>query len=360
MKAGLSIQQLAERVSTNIASRKDFITPSSKVRIRHDSSENKLVMGLMGSPGEYAMTDLFTQQVGAQVGVPAAYFRKLREDDPKLLSVMVNRTNKRLNATRMIRTLEADGTRTARAYLSSSYRPLDNEHFLEQLIPALAGVEGISIQDCQLTEERMYIKAITPKVQGEVKQGDLMYAGAVASNSEVGAGALSISLLAYRLVCLNGMILPDGKFRAFHLGKRQQADDTAYELLRDETKLAEDRVLLMKARDVAAGVFSQANFDKVLGRMRAASEEQLATKRPDLAVATLAKQQGLNGNEQISVLTHLLQGGDLSRWGFANAVTRMAQDVDSADRSIQLEALGAKVMELPAREWRELATATAE
>jgi hypothetical protein len=354
MKAGITVQELAQRVATNINSRKDYITPASAMRFRYDGSANTMVMGLKGRDAEYTMTDLFTQQVGAQVGVPAVYYKRLLTEDPKLASVVINRHNRRSSATRMIRTLETGANMVARAYLSNSYRPLDNEHFLEQLLPALGGIEGLSVTECQLTEERMYIKAITPKVQGEVKRGDTMYAGTVASNSEVGAGALSISLLAYRLVCLNGLILPDGKFRAFHLGKRQAGDDTAYELLRDETKAAEDRVLLMKARDVAAGIFTQENFDKVLGKMRAAAEVQLETKRPDKAVEVLAKQVGLNGEEQVSVLSHLLQGGDLSRWGFTNALTRAAQDVPSYDRSVQLETLGAKVLELPAREWTAL------
>jgi len=357
MKAGITLQQLAEQVSTNIASRKDIIAPSNQMHLRYDNSQNSLVLGIKSRPAEYAMTDLFLEQVGSHAGVPAVFFKKLQREDPKLLALTVNRINKRKPTARLIRTLEKDANRTARAYLSNAYRPLDNEDFLEQLMPALGAIEGLTVTECSLTESRMYIKAITPKVQGEVKVGDTMYAGTVASNSEVGAGALSIALLAYRLACLNGMILPDGKFRAFHLGKRQAGDEAAYELLRDETKVAEDKVLLMKARDVAAGIFTQENFDKVLGRMRAATEVHMETKRPDKAVEVLAKQVGLNGEEQVSVLTHLLQGGDLSRWGFANAVTRMAQDVPSYDRSVQLEALGAKVMELPAKEWRAMEVA---
>jgi hypothetical protein len=355
MKAGITTQVLAERVNATINSRKDYITGANALRFLHDEEQNTLKAEIQGH-GEYAMTDLFGTQVGQHLSIPAAYYKRLGVEDKHLLAYNVNRLNSKDTSTRLVRTLD-NGHRIARAYLSNAYRPLDNEQVLQQVLPALGMIEGLEFMDCELTENRMYLKAVTPRIAGEIKKGDVVQAGVMISNSEVGGGALNISLLVFRLVCLNGMILPDGKFRAMHLGKRVQAGDEAYELLTDETKRADDKVLLMKARDVAQGIFTQENFDKILGRMRASTEQQMKTKRPDRAVEVLAKSVGFNGEEQISVLQHLLQGGDLSRWGFANAVTRMAQDVPGYDRSVQLEALGARVMELPASEWKAMENA---
>jgi len=357
MKAGITTQELATRVQANIAARKDIIAGARSLEFRHDEETNALTAAIEGFEGDYAMTDLFSQQVYSDLGLPAVYARALNANDRHLLAYNVNRLAQRDSSTRLIRTLERDANKTARAYLSNAYRPLDNEQVLEQVLPALGAIDGLQITECELTENRMYIKAITPKIAGDVKVGDTMYAGVIISNSEVGGGALNISLLAYRLRCLNGLILPDGKFRAMHLGKRAQVGDDAYELLTTETKLADDRVLLMKARDVAAGIFTQDNFDKVLGKMRAAAEVQLDTKRPDKAVEVLAKEVGLNGQEQFDVLSHLIQGGDLSRWGFTNAVTRAAQDVPSYDRSVQLEQLGSRILELPTKTWRAMEVA---
>ena len=47
--------------------------------------------------------------------------------------------------------------------------------------------------------------------------------------------------------------------------------------------------------------------------------------------------------EASGILGHLAAGGNLSRWGFANAVTRYAQDVESYDRATELEKLGGKL-----------------
>jgi hypothetical protein len=38
-------------------------------------------------------------------------------------------------------------------------------------------------------------------------------------------------------------------------------------------------------------------------------------------------------------------GGDLTSWGLGNAVTRMAQDVPSYDRSTELESIGFEIMQ---------------
>ena len=62
----------------------------------------------------------------------------------------------------------------------------------------------------------------------------------------------------------------------------------------------------------------------------------------------------LTGDEQSSILRHIIEGGDLSRFGVINAVTRSAEDITSYDRATELEAAGSKILELPANEWREI------
>jgi hypothetical protein len=53
----------------------------------------------------------------------------------------------------------------------------------------------------------------------------------------------------------------------------------------------------------------------------------------------------------------LIVGGDLTRWGFVNAVTATANHASSYDRASELEALGGQVLDLPRAEWREIAEA---
>lgn len=369
MKAGLTVQELATRVAANVNLRRDYIVNTSAMHYSA-STDGQISIAIeqpkepdaVKGPADIELlpTQLMIDQVGARLEIPRKYFKRMQADAPDLLVRNLEHWSWAKPESRMIRTFvgqDDTGFDVGRAYLSDRYKRLENEHVLAQIVPQLAQVPGISIQDCQITDSRMYIKAVTPRIQGEIKKGDAVQAGVIISNSEVGGGALNISPLVFRLVCLNGMILPDQRFRAFHIGRRAEESDGVYEMLTDETRQADDHAILLKARDVANAIFNQDYFNKLLEPMRAAAEDKLETKRPDKAVEVLASQVGLNEQEQMDVLMHLIQGGDLTRWGIANAVTRAAQDVVSFDRSVALESLGGNLMNLDRKDWKEISSA---
>lgn len=69
--------------------------------------------------------------------------------------------------------------------------------------------------------------------------------------------------------------------------------------------------------------------------------------------------QGVHAAEQQYVLSHLLEDGDMTLYGLANAVTRYAQDVDSYDRAIQLESAGYDLITMPLHQWNHFNQAAA-
>jgi len=62
----------------------------------------------------------------------------------------------------------------------------------------------------------------------------------------------------------------------------------------------------------------------------------------------------ISQDESKGVLGHLISGGDLSLYGLANAVTRFAQDVESYDRSTELEAIGYRVINIAPGRWANI------
>ena len=74
-------------------------------------------------------------------------------------------------------------------------------------------------------------------------------------------------------------------------------------------------------------------------------------------VSLAGRKLGLTEDEGRGVLRHLIEGGELSRFGLYNAITRQSQDVEDYDRATELERVGAAVVELPRGEWRVLAEA---
>ena len=137
----------------------------------------------------------------------------------------------------MLRTLDG----RLRAFLSNRYRRLDNLELLDHVLPVIAKMKGCEIVSCDVTETHLYLKVINKTMKTEIAPGDVVQAGFVISNSEVGLGALKVEPLVYRLVCKNGMISKDLSQKKYHTGRYIEDTDSAYELYSDETLAADDK-----------------------------------------------------------------------------------------------------------------------
>ena len=57
--------------------------------------------------------------------------------------------------------------------------------------------------------------------------------------------------------------------------------------------------------------------------------------------------------ESSGILDHLIRGGDFTLYGLANAVTRTAQDVESYDRSTEMESIGYSILGMSRSRWNQ-------
>ena len=93
----------------------------------------------------------------------------------------------------------------------------------------------------------------------------------------------------------------------------------------------------------------QTRFERVIEMMREAKEAKITSTDIPQMVELAAADYGLNKAEGSGVLDHLIRGGDLSLYGLSNAITRAAQDVESYDRSTEMESIGGFVQTVPAQ-----------
>ena len=190
-----------------------------------------------------------------------------------------------------------------------------------------------------------------------MKKGDVVQAGVMISNSEVGLGAVSVVPYSVRLVCMNGAVHTDYGTRKNHVGRYiNDAGEDAYSFFADETLIADDRAFFLKVRDIVRAALTEETFRKMVEPMREAAGAKLEGD-PVEAVEVLSKKHGLNNDEKNSVLRNLIEGHDLSLWGLANAVTAASQKVESYDRATELEQLGGRIITLSKSEYRDLQTA---
>jgi hypothetical protein len=352
MKQGTTVENLLQQVQQDADYKRDFKCPTSALTILPNGNAlldtDNIEMELLVSGHAH-------RQIGSNLKIPAAYYDRMRADEPDLFAESVNTWLHRPDSQsiRTVRTLN----NTVRAYLSDRYQIIDNEHILGAVLPVLDEMGlGESIASCYLDSDKLYLKVINPKVQGEVRLNDVVQSGFVLSNSETGLGSAKIEPLLYRLVCTNGMVLPEYGKRRNHVSRRDNLDtDEAYELYSDETLKHADQVFLMKIRDLVKAACSETIFNKVLAKLKDSTSETIES--PKKAVEMMAKTIELNEVESDGVLNHLILSGDFTKYGMVNAVTRYAQDPDDYHQAHRLEQLGSSVLNLPAQAWSKIAVA---
>lgn len=380
MKTGKSLVELAKELQRQEETKKDFIASTEQLTMKAETTQPEPVdldgiiqetqerteraraAKSLGKPtlaldiegqGQFDIRDTAHDQISTWTGIPRAYYRRMQENYPELLAKNVNQWMQHEPKPRLIRTLDGH----ARAFLSNRYRRIDHTEVLQSILPVLGeiGLSSSDIVSCEVTDRKLYLKALFPKVQGEVTKGDVVQSGIVISNSEIGQGAVSAQPLIYRLVCLNGMIRADFGLRKMHVGRIAGEGRQAYEFFKDDTLRADDEAFLKKLRDVTRAAGSEATFARMIEDLRETTQRKV--DNPVKAVEVLTKKFNLTETTNNRVLNHFIEGGDLSQYGLAQAVTRHSQDVESYDEATDLERIGGQIIELPRTDWETIKSA---
>lgn len=355
MKNGKTLNELAAELTRQSNTKRDFIADPNMLTMLPDS---RLVIGQTEGGRGLAVNTHAHRQLGTILGIPAVYYDKMMKEQPALLASNVNAWLARENEARMIRTLDGN----VRAVLSRRYRPLDNYDLANAVLPILTGASnlGAHVVSCELTMTKMYIKVIFTKIEASIttakKVGDVVQAGIAIGNSEVGSGQLVVQPLVYTLSCLNGMISESSMSRRHVGGKVNAGDDGATEIFRDETLAADDRAFWMKVQDTVRAAMNEVEFRKLVNKLQDSTQDRISGGVVEV-MDRVSRKFSLTEGDKGGILNHLIEGGDLSRYGLLNAVTRYSQDVEDYDRATDFERMGGTILELPRHDWQRLTEA---
>ena len=351
MKTGRPLNEVLMELNRQNQRKKDYIGSAQALRLFEDGQTFEI--GSMSGAQQFGTTRLFHRQVASALGIPAKYYDIMQSQKPELLAQNVNAWLSDRENSYMIRTMDYGGGRVARALLSDRYRRIDNMEIASAVLPLFAGSDQYQVISSEVTENRMYLKILSRRLEMEVVPGDYVQAGVVISNSEVGLGSVNVQPLVYRLVCTNGMIVNDMGERKNHVGRAAKAVEDSFHIYSDETMEAEDKAFLLKLRDVTMAAIEEGRFAQVVGKLKESAGIPITGKVTEVVELT-GKTYGFNTDEQDSILQYLIAGGDLSQYGLSNAITRASQDVESYDRATALEGIGWQVAAMPATQWKEL------
>lgn len=356
---GLSLQDLAKEIERVEMNHKDYLAPTDKLTMTtlynaeepEKTSEHRV--GLVLENGERQVLDIGPvahEQIADRLKIPRQYYRRMAETEPDLLSQNVNTWLHKNPETRLVRTLDNN----VRAFLSDRFRPLDNYMIASAALPVLRDTPGIHIKSTALTERRLYIQAVTEKITAEVRAGDVIQAGIVISNSEIGCGSVRVEPLLYRLICLNGMVT-SYSLRKYHVGKKLDSNDSEiYEHFATDTIEKDNESFMLKVRDIVKAAFNEVRFNKEVVKLRAATEDKIAPEAVNDTIVEITKRFSMNDGEGSRLLGNLISDGDLTKYGLANAVTAIANDMEDYDRGVELERIGGQIIDLKPSEWVSL------
>lgn len=355
MKTGRSLVDLAAEIQRQADNARDYVVRTDALKMAVEGTEGKLIVnGTDFQP--LPLTEHAHQQLATYLKIPREYYDKMRIEQPELMADNVNGWLATKQEKRMIRTLDGRG----RAFLSSGYRPLNNFHLAEAVLPVLGELK-VQVVSAEVTEKKFYLKVVDSKISGSIPRGhamgdgsheifDTLCAAMTITNSEIGLGALAINSGVLTRACTNLAFFEQKSLKKYHVGSRQEIGEEMYKLLTDDTRKKTDAALWAQARDVVRAAFNQAEFDANIKQIAGLTEQKI--DKDTVAVVELTgKYFGMQENERKGVLQHLIEGGDLSRYGLFNAITRTAEDLDSYDRASDFERFGGEFAKMDEKQW---------
>lgn len=392
-----TLSDLATLLQEQHARKVDIVAPASKIRseggvlVVQGAAAEITAEGVTATDGRYRPTAIADEGVAEKLGIPVSYVRRMREQRPDLYDANVNgwlhgttawKEPQELVASgdprsfllRCFRGDDADGL--ARAFLSDSYRVIDNLDVLTAALDGVrqAGVE-VEIDGCDLTERRMQVRIVAPSVTalapvllrdyrspfrdasidalrrhdaagaptlGHTPSGDpIVFAGFALSNSETGGGAFSITPRLVVQVCRNGMTVNADALRAVHVGGRL---DEGLIRWTEDTQRKSLSLITAKTRDAVATFLDVDYMTRVIARV----EEQagVALAKPTEVVQTVGKRLAFDQGTIDGVLDHFLRGGQTTAGGVLAAVTSYAQTVADPDKASEIESQALRALEL--------------
>ena len=357
-------QELVGEVNRLENMKRDFILPSTYAEVQNDGRTIHLESKDECYRGQ--MSERFIKQLCAHHKVPYTYYQTMADrKQPELIQSNLNTWLKnpvKGAKNRLFRTYDNKTWKdnTFRSYHSNRFLTFDYFDLVQGLMPVLdrlnEEVNGIQFVSMGLTDNKLYLKIIFPNVEAEIKSkevGDIVKSGVIISNSEVGMGSIMVSPFVYRLICLNGMTVNDANFRRVHLGKAQGEGELIYKA---DTKEAMHKALQKQLRDHVEECTDPAKFRLTVDKINESAQEQ-DKRDPEDVIEGLGKRFSLADAEVKTARRSLLEGRDYSRWGFANAITHVANGTDNYDRATELQELGGNVIQLPKEAWASLAIA---
>ena len=367
----MKIGGIVEELDRQAANYKDFVVPTSVVRVMPDD-EHGMVLEFEIKAGETMTAPISKRgymQIAQWIGLPtnSRLYKRLRygSDSVKLRRQgkvddkfwqtymdLVNAHFKLVRARKLVRLLkDHSGQWYVRAILSDRYRVIPNDQLFMIAAEKIKAINA-EIWDARLSEDAFYVYCVAPGISAQIRSdrsfgevrwggdaGDSVNAAIMLRNSETGQGGCEVCLAIVTSVT-GSYFVRHNPLSIRHLGGKHKMDM----LLSASTVKAQNEAIFGQIRDYIDSAFDPDKFQDFVDSMQDATQDEL--EDPVAAAEATRLVYDLSEDRKRNIVKWLMESGDRSRYGLAQAVVREAHDNDKlgADEAVHLERVGSELI----------------
>lgn len=392
------LQDLVEILNVQHLAKHDAVVPAAAIRAQNGTLViegmgfgAEIGEGFEAGPGEFTPTAIMDGQIAGKLDIPVKYLRRMREERIDLYDANVNgwlqgitesewseayqsfsqativAPDPRSFVVRTFKNDQHDGPGIGRALLSDRFGMYDN---LDMLMALLEGVREtgmeVEVTGADLSETRMIVRMNAPGLTTSAEKlmegyrspwgnrsdatdaqgrrvGDVVSAGLVATNGETGASSWSVIPRFTFLACTNGMCVTKDATRAIHLGGKL---DQGIVRWTEDTERKNMALITAKTRDAVTTFLTVEYMDQIIAKVTEKASKKLTD--PQKTIETVSKALHYTEDQQAGILSHFIQGGQVTAGGVFQAVTSFAQTIEDGDVAFDFEASALEALEVAA------------
>ena len=312
-----------------------------------DDGPSRLVLEIAESSKEGIHSHALTQ-IATKAGIPSKYLAELTTSENPILrqlALEILESHYRGTDNALDRYLLRSVDGEVRGFLSDKYRRLDNRPLLEAFAVACQEMGAVPV-DGTASDVRIAMKAFLPYVLEPVPN-EVMLVGVEWANSDFGAGALTLSLVALRLWCTNKATMQNA-LRNVHLGRRLD-ENISYS---DETYRLDTMATVSAMRDTVRDLLSPVRVNALQETVKAASAMKATwSSLPKKVLDAMTKSEAelarkLFDEEQPDIM---MLPAEKTTWRASNVFSWLAGQTKDADHKLDLERAAGEVVAMATR-----------
>lgn len=354
------LQAEQDRKVDLIVPARDLCSNQGEIKVRNAGEPVLTADGVTPTHLTLTASNVFDEGLSAKLGLPRAYLRTMRENGwYDLVDANVNRllhgyttpdgqVVREPDARRfLVRTFKGENGETgfARAFLSDSYKTIDNWNILQSVVQGMqaAGLDAHVVHSADLTNRRMYMKVVVPEISVLAPEllkdyrspfsgrrgadNPVVFAGFVIGNSETGNGSFFIRPELQIQVCDNGMTIKQDVISKRHLGSK--IEDDGIVKYSEETMRKNLELIQLQTRDAIRTFLDVEYMTRVITRVT--EQASAPVDKPQDVVTRLVKREAFSKEDADGLMESFVRGGDMTRGGVLQAITAYSQTVRKTD-----------------------------